>query len=120
MGSSTPQIEPANGNGLQIQELQEFWLKCLESLRRYDLAIETARRDAEEQVPKRQAEALALYTADLDRDILVQNDQCGRVLLDHSGRQTSGGNVWSARNREVNDGDRRRVVERSKLASKKR
>jgi hypothetical protein len=52
------------GNPFQVQELQDFWLKCSETLRKLDLAVEMARRDAEEQVPKKLAEELSLYTAE--------------------------------------------------------
>jgi hypothetical protein len=39
------------GDQLAIQAAQDFWLKCSETLRRLDLAVETARREAETQVP---------------------------------------------------------------------
>jgi hypothetical protein len=43
----------AHGDPSQIQACQDFWLKCSETFRRLDLAVELARRDAEEQVPKK-------------------------------------------------------------------
>jgi len=39
-----------------IAAAQDFWLKCSETLRRLDLAGETARREAETQLPLRVAE----------------------------------------------------------------
>jgi hypothetical protein len=49
---------------VQVQACQDFWLKCSETLRRLDLAVELARRDAEEQVPKKLACDVALYISD--------------------------------------------------------
>jgi|SRR6516162_2581777 hypothetical protein len=46
----------SRGNPIQIQAAQEFWLRCSETLRRLDLAVETARREAETQVPLRVAQ----------------------------------------------------------------
>jgi hypothetical protein len=43
------------GDQMQIQACQDFWLKCSETLRRLDLAVELARRDTEEQVSKKLA-----------------------------------------------------------------
>jgi hypothetical protein len=43
------------GDAVQIAACQDFWLKCSETLRRLDLAVETARREAETQVPLRTA-----------------------------------------------------------------
>lgn len=60
------------GNPFQVQELQDFWLKCSETLRKLDLAVEMARRDAEEQVPKKLAEELSLYTAEWLRIAFTQ------------------------------------------------
>jgi len=48
------------GSLYQIEACQEFWLKCSETLRKLDLAVETARWDAEEQMPKKLAEAISL------------------------------------------------------------
>jgi hypothetical protein len=45
----------SRGNPVEVQAAQEFWLKCSETLRRLDLAVETARREAETQVPLRVA-----------------------------------------------------------------
>jgi hypothetical protein len=47
------------GNPFQVKAAQEFYLRCSETLRRLDLAVETERRNAEEQVPLRQIEAIA-------------------------------------------------------------
>lgn len=60
------------GTPFQIQELQDFWLKCSEALRRFDLAVEIARRDSEEQVPKKLAEELSLYIAEWLRIAFMQ------------------------------------------------
>jgi hypothetical protein len=60
------------GNPVQVQELQDFWLKCSETLRKLDLAVEMARRDAEEQVPKRLAEQISLYISEWLRIAFAQ------------------------------------------------
>jgi hypothetical protein len=60
------------GNPFQIQELQDFWLKCSETLRKLDLAVEMARRDAEEQVPKKLAEQISLHIAEWIRIAFAQ------------------------------------------------
>jgi hypothetical protein len=59
-------------NASQVQDFQDFWLKCSETLRKLDLAVEMARRDAEEQVPKRLAEELSLYIAEWLRIAFAQ------------------------------------------------
>jgi hypothetical protein len=43
------------GNPIEIESAQNFWLRCSETLRRLDLAVEVARREAETQVPLRVA-----------------------------------------------------------------
>jgi hypothetical protein len=53
-----------HGDQFQISAAEDFWLKCSEALRRLDLAVELARRDAEEMVPKRLACDVALAIAD--------------------------------------------------------
>jgi hypothetical protein len=53
-------------------KLAGFWLKCSETLRRLDLTVEFARRDAEEQVPKKLACDLALYISDSLRIAFMQ------------------------------------------------
>jgi hypothetical protein len=60
------------GNPFQIQEHQDFWLKCSETLRKLDLAVEMARRDAEEQVPKKLAEQISLYISEWLRIAFAQ------------------------------------------------
>jgi len=60
------------GNPFQIQEHQDFWLKCSETLRKLDLAVEMARRDAEEQVPKKLAELISLYISEWLRIAFAQ------------------------------------------------
>jgi hypothetical protein len=51
------------GNPFQIKAAQKFYLRSSETLRRLDLAVETERRNAEEQVPIRQIEDIALQIA---------------------------------------------------------
>jgi hypothetical protein len=41
-----------------------FWVRCVESLRKLDLAIEISRRDLEKQVSKKLACDVALYISD--------------------------------------------------------
>jgi hypothetical protein len=53
-----------NGNQFQIRNAQEFYLRTTEILRRLDAAIETERRNSEEQVPKKQVESVALFLAE--------------------------------------------------------
>ena len=60
------------GNPVQIEALQDFWLKCSEALRKLDLAIEMARRDAEEQVPKKLAQDISLFIAEWIRIAFAQ------------------------------------------------
>jgi len=60
------------GNASQVQDLQDFWLKCSETLRKLDLAVEMARRDAEEQVPKKLAEDVSLFVAEWLRIAFAQ------------------------------------------------
>jgi hypothetical protein len=44
------------GNSIEVASAQDFWLKCSETLRRLDLAVEVARRQEETQVPLKVAE----------------------------------------------------------------
>jgi len=46
----------ARGNTVEVQAAQKFWLRCSETLRRLDLAVEIARRQEENQIPLRTAE----------------------------------------------------------------
>jgi hypothetical protein len=48
------------GNPFQVRACQEFYPRASETLRRLDLAVETERRNAEEQVPLRQIEDIAV------------------------------------------------------------
>jgi hypothetical protein len=48
------------GGNPAIREAQEFWLKCSETLRRLDLAVEIARRQEKSQIPLRTATDVAL------------------------------------------------------------
>jgi hypothetical protein len=59
-----------NGTPLEVESAQSFWLKCSEALRRLDLAVELALRDAEEQVPKRLACDVAVAISGLASDQL--------------------------------------------------
>jgi hypothetical protein len=60
------------GSLYQIEACQDFWLKCSETLRKLDLAVEMARRDAEEQVPKKLAESIALNISEWLRIAFAQ------------------------------------------------
>jgi transposase len=46
----------ASGNPSAIREAQEFWLRCSETLRRLDLAVETQRRSEETQISLKEAQ----------------------------------------------------------------
>lgn len=61
-----------SGERLEVEDRQTFWLRCAETLRKLDLAVELARRDEEEQVPKRTAEEVALFTAEWLRIAFMQ------------------------------------------------
>jgi hypothetical protein len=52
-------IAMETGNRFQIEALQDFWLKCSETLRKLDIAVDLARRDRGEQVPKRLVEEIS-------------------------------------------------------------
>jgi hypothetical protein len=51
------------GNPFQVKAAQEFYLRSSETLRRLDLAVETERRTALEQIPMRQIEDISLQIA---------------------------------------------------------
>src|SRR5262245_11396571 len=57
-------LERPRGDQLAIQACQDFWLKCSETLRRLDLAVEVARRAEETQIPLKVAESAVLYAAE--------------------------------------------------------
>jgi len=61
----------AAGNQLEVEQCQLFWVRLVESLRKLDLSIEIARRDAEMQVPLKTAEN-AVLTAERLRIALAQ------------------------------------------------
>jgi hypothetical protein len=61
-----------NGNQFQVKSAQEFYLRTSETLRRLDLAVETERRNSEEQVPKKQVESVSLYLAEWLRIAFAQ------------------------------------------------
>jgi hypothetical protein len=46
----------AHGNPAEIDAAQTFWLRCSETLRRLDLAVEVARRQEETQIPLKEAQ----------------------------------------------------------------
>jgi hypothetical protein len=54
----------ARGNPVEVQACQDFWLKCSETLRRLDLAVEVARRQEETQIPLKVAEQAVVATAE--------------------------------------------------------
>jgi hypothetical protein len=62
----------ARGNPVEVQAAQDFWLKCSETLRRLDLAVEVARRSEEEQIPKKLGQEVALYISDWLRIAFIQ------------------------------------------------
>ena len=62
----------ANGNPVAIREAQEFWLRCSETLRRLDLAVETARREAETQLPLRVAQEAVTASSEWVRIAFMQ------------------------------------------------
>ena len=51
------------GDQFQVKAAQEFYLRSSETLRRLDLAVETERRNAGEQVPLRQVEDIVAQIA---------------------------------------------------------
>jgi hypothetical protein len=66
------QVALEGGDRFQVQAAQDFWLKCSETLRRLDLAVEVARRSEETQIPLRQAESVVLAVADWLRIAFMQ------------------------------------------------
>jgi hypothetical protein len=56
-----------SGNQFQVKAAQEFYLRCSETLRRLDLAVEAERRTALEQIPRRQVAAVAIEISTLLR-----------------------------------------------------
>jgi hypothetical protein len=66
------QVALERGNPVEIQAAQDFWLKCSETLRRLDLAVELARRSEEEQISKKLGEDVALHISDWLRIAFVQ------------------------------------------------
>ena len=59
-------------DAVQIQACQDFWLKCSETLRRLDLAVEVARRQEEVQIPLKMAQAAVLYAGEWMRIAITQ------------------------------------------------
>jgi hypothetical protein len=62
----------SNGNPIEIDAAQSFWLRCSEVLRRLDLAVETSRREAETQVPLRVAQEAQTAAAEWMRIAFMQ------------------------------------------------
>ena len=62
----------ARGNPVEVQACQEFWLRCSETLRRLDLAVEIARRQEETQVPLKLAEDTVTAATEWMRVSLMQ------------------------------------------------
>jgi hypothetical protein len=60
------------GNPLEVESAQSFWLRCSETLRRLDLAVEVARREAETQVPLRTAQDAVTAVAEWLRIAIMQ------------------------------------------------
>jgi hypothetical protein len=61
-----------NGNQFQVKSAQEFYLRTSETLRRLDLAVETERRSALEQIPMRQIEDISRQISDWLRSAFEQ------------------------------------------------
>ena len=79
----------AGGNPLSIDAAQSFWLKCSETLRRLDLAVEVARREAETQVPLRVAQDAVTATAEWLRISVTQFLSAETVMHSRLVRQPS-------------------------------
>jgi len=71
-----------NGNQFQVKSAQEFYLRTGETLRRLDAAIETERRNSEEQVPKKQVESVSLFLAEWLRIAFAQflSSECRSLM----------------------------------------
>jgi hypothetical protein len=61
----------ARGNPVEVQSAQEFWLRCSETLRRLDLAIEVSRRSEKGQVSLEEAQNAVLYCVEWMRIAFV-------------------------------------------------
>jgi hypothetical protein len=61
-----------SGNQFQVKACQEFYLRCSETLRRLDLAVETERRTALERIPMRQIEDISRQISDWLRIAFAQ------------------------------------------------
>ena len=68
----------SGGDRFAIADAQDFWLKCSETLRRLDLAVETARREAETQIPLRVAQDAVTFSAEWLRIAIAR---CGGQTL---------------------------------------
>jgi hypothetical protein len=66
------QLALERGIPVEIQAAQDFWLKCSETLRRLDLAVELARRQEESQVPLRVAQDAMTAAAEWMRISFMQ------------------------------------------------
>jgi hypothetical protein len=61
-----------HGNPLTVKSCQEFYLRCSETLRRLDLAVEIERRNAVELIPRKQVETVSLFLAEWLRIAIAQ------------------------------------------------
>jgi hypothetical protein len=66
------QVALERGNQFELQSAQEYWLKCSETLRRLDLAIEVSRRTEEQQIPLKVAQDAVLFAAEWMRIAVAQ------------------------------------------------
>jgi len=66
------QLALQRGSPLEIENAQMFWVRCVETLRKLDLSIELARREAEQQIPLRAAQDVILFTSEWLRIAIMQ------------------------------------------------
>jgi hypothetical protein len=60
------------GNPIEIDAAQSFWLRCSETLRRLDLAVEIARRQEESMIPLKTAQDAMTFAAEWLRISVMQ------------------------------------------------
>ena len=61
-----------SGDQFKIKRAQEFFLQCVETLRRLDLAVEIERRSVGEQVPKSQVELISTQISQWMREAVKE------------------------------------------------
>jgi hypothetical protein len=66
------QLALGRGNPVEIESTQQFWVRCVESLRKLDLSIELTRREAEQQVPLKLAQDVVTFAAQWMRITVAQ------------------------------------------------